>query len=210
MQTARTDPGPPYVPIRTNGWSIRRTPRWAIAVGAVLVAIAVAVGLVHRPTSGQRGVDLRTFLHLLASDVQSCSGGVGESLFVLHAIDSGASHDVPTALGVATTGASNCSPANNPLLADLTGAQVPESLASYHLQPAITALIDWAAPRAARVQADVATVLTDRGKPSEAAARAALSRDLRALDAQRKVFYADLAPAITALSPQSRPPVLHG
>jgi hypothetical protein len=214
MQTARTDPTdpalPPYVPIRSRGWPTRRVPRWALGAGAVLLAVAVAVGLSHRPTAGQRATDLRTFLHQLNDDVESCSGGVRESLFVLRQIDSGASHDVPTALRVARTAAANCSPANNELLAALTAAQPPESLASFHLQKAITALIDWAAPDAGRVPAAVAAVLTNRGKPSEGAARVALRKARSALDAQRKVVYGALEPAIKALDPASAPPVLHG
>jgi hypothetical protein len=214
MQTARTDPTdpalPPYVPIRNRGWPARRTPRWAVSAGAVLLAVAVAVGLSHRPTAGQRATDLRTFLHQLNADVESCSGGVRESLFVLRQIDSGASHDVPTALRVARTAAANCSPANNELLAALTATVPPESLASFHLQNAITALIDWAAPYAGRVPAAVAAVLAHRGKPSEGAARVALRKARSALDAQRKVVYAALGPVINALDPTSAPPVLHG
>jgi hypothetical protein len=170
----------------------------------------VAVGLAHRPTPAQRASDLRGFLSSLNSDVESCAGGVRESLYVLHAIDTGASHDVATALNVANVGAANCSPANNELLDNLTAEQVPESLASYHLQRAVIALIDWAAPDAQRVQSDVALVLADRGKPAEAAARAALAGALRKLDAQRGVFYATLRPAISALAPGLTPPALAG
>src|SRR5215471_21526811 len=101
MQAARTDP--PLTPVRGSGWPTRRVPRWALAAGAVLLAIAVAVGLWHRPTAGQRASDLRTFLHQLNADIQSCSGGVRESLFVLRQIDTGASHDLATALRVART-----------------------------------------------------------------------------------------------------------
>src|SRR5215470_5567562 len=175
MQPARTDPTdpapPPYVPIRSRGWPSRRMPRWAVAAGVVLLAAAVALGLSHRPTAGQRAADLRSFLHQLNTDVESCSGGVRESLFVLRQIDTGASHDLPTALRVARTAAANCSPANNELLAALTAAQPPESLASYHLGNAVKALIDWAAPDAQRVAAGAATVLTNRGKPGEPKAR---------------------------------------
>ena len=214
MQPAKTDPTDPapapYVPIRSRGWPTRRMPRWAVAAGVVLLAVAVAVGLSHRPTAGQRAADLRTFLHQLNADVESCSGGVRESLFVLRQIDTGASHDLATALRVARTAAANCSPANNQLLADLTAAQPPESLATFHLQHAITALIDWAAPSAGRVPASVVGVLVKRGTPAEAAARAALARARRALDAQRKVVYAALEPAIRALDPSSSPPVLYG
>lgn len=201
MQAAKT--GPPFIPVRGSGWPTRGTPRWVLAAGAVLVAVAVAVGLSHRPTSGQRAADLRSFLYQLNADVESCSGGVRESLYVLHQIDLGASRDMKTALNVARTAAANCSPANNELLDNLTSAQSPESLASYHLGTAVTALIDWAAPRAIRVAADVAAVLADRGRPAEAADRAALRRALSQLDAQRKVVYAALAPAITSLSPGS-------
>ena len=208
MQAAKTDP--PFVPVRRGGWPTRRAPRWVVGVGAVLLAVAVAVGLSHRPTSGQRAADLRTFLHQLTADVESCSGGVRESLYVLREIDSGASRDVKTALNVANTAAANCSPANNELIIDLTAAQPPESLASYHLGTAITGLIDWAAPRATRVAADVAAVLANRGGPAEAADRAALQRALRELDAQRTVVYTALAPAIRSLSPASTPPRLYG
>lgn len=208
MQAAKTDP--PFVPVRNSGWPTRRVPRWAFGAGAVLLVIAVAVGLSHRPTTGQRAADLRTFLHQLNSDVQSCSGGVRESLFVLRKIDAGTSQDRKTALTVANTAAVNCSPANNELLVDLTGVQPPGSLASYHLQPAITALIDWAAPRASQVAAEVAAVLSHDGQATEAADRASLQRALRELDAQRRVVYAALEPAIRALSPASSPPVLYG
>src|SRR5690348_14555387 len=137
MQTTTTEP--PFIPVRRSGWPTRRVPRWGLAAGAVLLAVAVAVGLSHRPTSGQRAADLRSFLHQLSADVESCSGGVRESLFVLRQVDSGASQDRKTAVIVADTAAANCSPANNELLDDLTAAQAPGSLASYHLQAAVTA-----------------------------------------------------------------------
>jgi hypothetical protein len=207
VQAAKT--GPPFIPLRT-GWPTRRAPRWILAAGGVLLAVAVSVGLAHRPTGGQRATDLHNFLHELTADVESCSGGVRESLFVLREIDSGASRDVMTALKVARTAAANCSPANNELLAGLTSAQPPESLASYHLGTAVTGLIDWAAPRATRVAADVAAVLTDRGRPAEAADRAALRRALHELDVQRTAVYAALAPAIESLSPGTTPPRLYG
>ena len=96
MQTTRTDP--PYVPLRRSGWPTRRAPRWAIAAGAVLLAAAIAVGLSHRPTTGQRATDFRGLLQQLNADIESCSGGVRESLFVLHRIDAGTSSDVKTAV----------------------------------------------------------------------------------------------------------------
>ncbi|HEX9066151.1 MAG TPA: hypothetical protein VF843_13675 [Streptosporangiaceae bacterium] len=208
MQTTRTDP--PYIPLRSSGWPARRAPKWVFAAAAVLLAIGVAIGLAHHPTAGQRATDLHTFLHELTTDVQSCSGGVRESLYVLRQIDRGASHDMTTATSVARTAAANCSPANNQLLEDLTTVQPTESLASYHLGRAVTALIDWAAPRAGQVAADVVTVLASRGQPGEAAARAALAADQRKLDRQRTVVDRALAPAIRAIDPAAKPPVLYG
>jgi hypothetical protein len=206
MTTTTTEP--PFVPIRKSGWPTRRAPRWAIVVGVVLLAIAVAVGLAHRPTKGERASDLTALLTTLNTDVESCAGGVGDALAVLNTIDSGASHDIATAISIAQTGAANCSPANNEQLDDLTGVQVPESLDAYHLQAAVTDLINWAAPDAVDVQADVATVLTDLGKSSEPAARAALALALSKLRAQRGVVYAAFAPAIKALSPHAALPRL--
>ncbi len=208
MQSTRTDP--PYIPIRSTGWPSRRSPKWVFAAGAVLLAIGIAVGLAHRPTPGQRATDLHAFLHQVNADIESCSGGVRESLYVLRQVDRGASQDVKTALNVARTAAANCSPANNELLADLTSVQPPESLASYHLGRAVTAVIDWSAPRAARVAADVAAVLARRGQSGEAAARATLAADRRKLDRQRTVVDRALAPAIKAIDPAAAPPILYG
>jgi hypothetical protein len=201
MQNLQTDS--PSVPLRARGWPTKRSPRWVIGAGAVLLVIAVAIGLAHRPTRGERAADLRSLLHTVNLDVESCSGGVRESLYVMHQIDSGASHDMATALNVANTGSANCSPANNMQLDDLTSVQVSESLDDYHLAGAVNAVINWAAPDAINVQADVATVLSDRGKPSEAA-------DLAKLNKQRAVVNAAFAPAIKALSPHSKPPRLNG
>src|SRR5215472_16980240 len=157
MRTSTTDP--PFIPLRRSGWPVRRTPRWAIAAGVGLLAVGVAVGLSHHPSKSERASDLKTLLASLNTDVESCSGGVGDALAVLAAIDNGTSSDVKTAIGLANLGAANCSPANNEQLDDLTAVQVPESLASYHLQVAVKDLIDWAAPDAGRVQSDVAKVL---------------------------------------------------
>src|SRR5262245_62511133 len=109
MQAARADPS--LAPVRGSGWPTRRVPRWALAAGAVLLAIAVAVGLWHRPTTGQRAADLHTFLHQLNDDIQSCSGGVRESLFVLRQIDAGASQDRRNAVDVANNAAEKWFPA---------------------------------------------------------------------------------------------------
>ena len=203
----KTDP--PSVPLRHGGWPVRKAPRWLLAAGVLVVAAAVLVGLAIHPTRSQRASDVNGFLTDMTTDIQSCAGGVRESLFAMHAIESGASHDLPTAVHIATYGASNCSPANNELLADLTQYQVSESLASFGLPRAVNGLITWAFPYAQRVQSDVADVLQTNGA-ARAAATAKLHRDLRALDAQRAYVDKIMMKAVTATSATGKLPALPG
>jgi multidrug efflux pump subunit AcrB len=182
----RTDP--PYVPIRQTRWATRRTPWWVLAAVAVVLAGMVLVALVHKPSQAERASDLRGFLGDMQADIGSCAAGVSQSLAALRQIESGASHDVKTAVYIANTGSSNCSPANNELLDDLDGYQVTESLASFGLGRAVSGLVAWAAPDAVDAQTDVARILTARQQgdsQAEASATTALHQALRALDAQR-------------------------
>lgn len=207
----RTDP--PYVPIRHTRWATRRTPRWVLAVLAVLVVGAVLVALVHKPSPTERAADLRGFLGDMEYDIGSCAAGVPQSLAALRQIESGASHDVKTAIYIANTGASNCSPANNELLDDLDGYQVTESLASFRLDRVVSGLVAWAAPDALDAQTDVARVLAARqqGDPqAEASATTALQRALRKLNAQRSAVDAIMESANKSLSAHGTLPNLPG
>jgi hypothetical protein len=205
----RTDP--PYVPIRRTGWATRRSPLWLLAVIAVVVAGGVLVGLSRTPSTAQRASDLRGFLGDMNYDIQSCAGGVGESLTALRQVESGASRDTSTAVYVANTGAANCSPANNEQIDDLENYQVTESLASFRLARVVTGLVDWAAPDAQDVQADVALVLTNLGRPqAKAQDTAKLQQALRKLNTQRAAVDAIINPAIRSLSAHASPPKLPG
>lgn len=201
---------PPYVPIRATRWPVRRVPRWLIPAVLAVVAVTIVLSLVHRPTNAERAFDLRGFLQTVNSDIESCAGGVGESLTALRLIDSGASHDVTDGITVAGNGASNCSPANNELIDDLESYQVPESLASFHLQKAVTGLVNWAAPDAEAVQTDVARVLSARSPQARARAQAALHQALVRLNAQRAAADAIMNNAIRSLAVQASPPQLPG
>jgi hypothetical protein len=192
------------------GQSSRRIPRVAYLAGVAFLAIAVAVALVHRPSRSERAADLSGFLQTMNADIESCAGGVGESLTALRAIRAGASHDVTDAITVAGTGASNCSPANNELLDDLEGYEVPESLDSFHLQNAVTGLVAWAAPDAEQVQADVAVVLAARTPQARAAGQAALARALRKLNAERAATDSVINSAISSLTVRAAAPRLPG
>jgi hypothetical protein len=194
-----------------RGWpGRRRRPRWLIPAVAVLAAMAVAVGLAHHPSQQERASDLRGLVYTVTYDVDSCAGSVQSSLAALRAIDSGSSTDVVTAVGIANSGAANCSPANNELIDDLENYQVPESLASFRLEAAVTGLIDWSAPDAVTAQSDIANVLAARHTAAEAGDLTALRGALRQLDRQRAAVDRLLAPAIRSLSPRSVPPGLPG
>ena len=172
-------------------------------LGAVLTGIAI------HPSRSQRATDLNGFLTDMKTGIGSCAAGVRESLQVLRAIETGASHDVSTAIRVATYGASICSPANSMPLDDLTTYQVQESLSSFHLDRVVNGLVTWAFPDAQRVMTDVAAVLRAHGT-ARTAATTALQRALRVLDAQRS--YADkiMMTAVNATAASGRPPDLPG
>jgi hypothetical protein len=202
----RTDP--PYVPIRPTAWPTQRIPRPLVLAVVALVAAAVLVGLAHRPSQAQRAGDLRAFLSDVTADIQSCAGGVGESLFALSQVQSGATRDVATAVNIAQTGAANCSPANNELLDDLEQYQVTESLASFRLNRVVTGLVTWAAPDAQQVQTDVARVLTAPDQRARDQDLASLRQARATLDAQRAKVDSIIESASRSLSAHAAPPRL--
>src|SRR6202021_3508540 len=122
--------------------------------------------LPHHPSPSQRATDLRGAVQTMNAGIESCAGGVSESLTALHAIQTGTSHDVKTAVGIASPGAENCSPANSIPMDDLVQYQPPESLASFHLDQTVNDLITWGFPDAQRVQADGARLLTATTQPA--------------------------------------------
>jgi hypothetical protein len=192
---------------------VRRTPRWIFLAGAGLLVIAAAVALVHRPSEAQRASDMRGVLQQLSADIESCAGGLGESLTAMRQVQAErprSATDLSDATNLAQQAAANCSPANNELIDDLENYQVPESLSSFGLKSAVTSLVDWAAPHAQQVATDIATVLSATTPQATSAARATLTRDLAALDAKRTKVDAPIANAIHALAMKASPPRLPG
>ena len=207
----RTDP--PYVPIRTSGWSPhQKTPRWLLLAGAVIVVGIVLVALVHKPSHAQQAGDLKGFLTDVNTDIESCSGGVRESFQALHRVQAGANSakNVQDTIQIARYGASNCSPANNEQLDDLTQYQVTESLAGYHLDTAVNDVVTWAFPYAQRVQNDVANELGAQDAAKRQQYAAALRRDTNDLNRQRAAIDRILVKAITATGAKASPPNLAG
>ena len=205
---------PPYVPIRRSpwptspSWPTRHAPRWLLLAAVLVVAGALLVALVHRPSQAQRASDLRGFTSDMNADIESCAGGITDSLTAMRQIQSGASHDVATGISIANTGAANCSPANNELLDDLESYQVTESLASFGLSAVVTGLVDWAAPDAEVVQTDIARVLSAPTPQAKSKATAALRQAQRKLDAQRAKVDAIVESASRSLSAHVAPPKL--
>jgi hypothetical protein len=194
----------------SSGWPVLRTPKWMIAAAVVLVVGLVLAAIPHDPSTAERASDLRGVVNDLTTDIESCAGGVTDSLTALHAIESGTSHDVGTAVLIANTAAANCSPANNMQMDDLVQYQVPESLDSFHLDSAVNDLVTWGFPLAQRVQLDVATLVTARTPAEAATASARLRRDQQALNAERARFDKLISAASTALSAHVPPPSLPG
>jgi hypothetical protein len=179
-----------------------------LAGAVVLVAGLTLAAIPHHPSTSERVADLRGMVQEINTDIESCAGGVSESLTALREIQSGASHDTKTAVGIATLGAANCSPANSMPMDDLVQYQVPESLASFHLDQTVNDLVTWAFPDAQRVQTDVATLLTAGTPPAVQAATAALQRDQRVLDTERATIDGMINTASTSLSANVAPPAL--
>jgi hypothetical protein len=180
---------------------------------AALVLVAVAVALVHKPSEAQRASDLRGFLREVTTDIESCAGGVGESLTALRQVETGQASratDVGDGIRVAQQGSANCSPADNEQIDNLENYQVPQSLGSFGLAGSVSGLVTWAAPDAQRVQDDVAAVLSATTSQAKSHAHAALSRDLAALDAERAKVDGPINRAIRALAMRAAPPGLPG
>lgn len=180
---------------------------------AALLAIAVAVALVHKPSTAERASDMRGFLQEVTTDIESCAGGVGESLTALRAVQ--AEHgrnasDVRDGISVAEQGAANCAPADNEQIDNLENYQVPESLASFGLKSVVSGLVSWAAPDAERVQTDVAQLLAATTPQAKSQAQADLSKALVTLDADRTTVDGPINKAISALALHASPPRLPG
>jgi hypothetical protein len=198
---------------RPSGWPVRRSPRWLLLAGVLFVIAAVAVALVHRPSTAERATDMRGFLSEVNTDIESCSGGVRESLIALADVQAGHfsnSTEIGQGISVATQGAANCAPANNEQIDDLENYQVPESLDGFGLVHVVSAMVAWAAPDAERVQTDVSRVLSSTTPQARSTAQATLTKDLSTLNADRAAIDAPIATAIKALSMHASPPRLAG
>jgi hypothetical protein len=210
VQTTSTEPSRAALP---SGWPVRRMPRWLLLAAIPVVVAAIAVSLAHRPSQAQRASDLRGYLQALTTDVESCAGGVSESLTALRQVEaerwSNAS-DVTNGISVATYGAANCGPAENEQIDDLENYQAPESLDGFGLVTVVTRLIDWVAPDAVDVQTDVARLLSASTPQARNQAQAVLTKAVARLDAERAAVNGPIKKAITSVGMRAAPLNLPG
>jgi hypothetical protein len=185
---AKTEP--PFVPLRRTGWASRRTPMWVFAAIIVLVGGTVLVSLSHKPSQAQRASDLTGYLSDVNTGIESCAGGVRDSLKALRVVEGGDKAEQAATIGILAYNAQNCSPANNQPLQDFANYQVTESLAQFPLDNADNDVITWAFPDAMNAQQDMVAVLQAKAPAVRAKANAALQAALRAMNAQRAAIYA--------------------
>ncbi len=196
-----------------SGWPVRRTPRWVLLAIVLVVLATIALTLTHKPSRAEQASDMRGFLTDMTTDIESCAGGVGESLSALHLVESGqasTSTDVSEGISVAQQGAANCSPVNNQSIDDLDSYQVTESLDGFGLVAVVNDLVIWAVPDAENVQTDVAAVLAARTPAAKSHAESQLNRDLVILNAERTKIDTPINKAIKSLALHSAPPRLPG
>jgi hypothetical protein len=204
--------GTPGTSMLPTGWPTRRTPRWIFLAAVPLIAAAIAVSLSHHPSTAERASDMTGYLQELTTDIESCAGGVRESLQALHLVQAGSDSpaDVSDAISVASQGAANCGPADNEQLDDLENYQVPESLDGFGLVAVVSGLVNWAAPDAQDVQDDVASLLAATSPQAGAADTAALARSTSTLNAERTAVNGPIEKAIKALGMHATPLQLPG
>jgi hypothetical protein len=181
---------PPFVPLRHTGWASRRTPLWVFAVIIVLVAGTVVLSLSHKPSQAQRSSDLAGYFSDVNAAIESCAGGVRDSLTALNNVLGGDSANYSGAVNILTYNAQNCSPANNEPLSDFSSYQVAQSLDSFSLDTADNDVQTWASSDAINAQQDMLAVLQAKTPAARATATATMQKALAAMDAERSAIYA--------------------
>ena len=185
-----------------------RTPKWMLAAGVVLVAGLALAAIPHRPSTAQRAADLRGMVHDLTTDIESCAGGVSDSITALRAIQSGASNDVKTAVKIANRPRRTARPPTACRWRTWSSTRRPGRWHPSMSRPPSTTSSTWGFPLAQRVQTDVATLVTAKAPDAVARASAQLRKDQLALDAQRARIDQLINAASTSLSAHVAPPSL--
>jgi hypothetical protein len=182
--------GDPFAPAPRRPWYRRRV---FLIVSAVVVIIAITV-ITDLPTSSSRDNNIsnaRSVIAEVASDVQPCNYGLGESLIFYNDVTSGhitAQHraQIP---GLISQDLEACSYSNAGIddLADVNGAaskigSLLNSLADHSLL--------WCDPDGLSAIGAMTTLIND---PGNAAATSKLARAEKLLASDRAIVYSDIA-----------------
>jgi hypothetical protein len=175
---------PPFVPLRHTGWASKRTPLWVFGAIIALAVGVVLVSLTHKPSQAERASDLAGYFSDVNAGIESCAGGMRDSVTALRNVEAGDKANYSTAVGILTYNAQNCSPENNEPLSDFSSYQVTESLAQYPLATADNEVMTWASD-ADQAQTDMLAVLQATTPAAKTQANTTLQAAMRKLDAQK-------------------------
>jgi hypothetical protein len=181
---------PPFVPLRHSGWATRRTPLWVFAAIIVLIAGGIVVSLSHKPSTSQRVSDLTGYFNDVNTGIESCAGGVRDSMTAYRNVLNGDKANLSAAVGILAYNAQNCLAVNNEPLSDFASYQVTESLAQFPLDTADNDVLTWAFPDALNAQQDMLAVLQARTPAARAKDEATLNTALAVMNKQRSAIYA--------------------
>jgi hypothetical protein len=181
---------PPFVPLRHSGWASRRTPLWVFGAIIVLIGGVILVSLSHKPSASQRASDLAGYFGDVNTGIESCAGGVRDSLTAYRNVLDGDKANFSAAVGILAYNAQNCLAVNNEPLSDFASYQVTESLAQFPLSTADNDVLTWAFPDALNAQQDMLAVLKAGTPAARAKAEATLNAALTTMNKQRSAIYA--------------------
>jgi hypothetical protein len=145
-----------------------------LGVAAVLAA-SIAFDVGHSATRGNRASDLRSLVSQVKTDLTSCNASAGDSFAAYTEVVGGRHDELGAAKSIIGGDQPYCTPVGNTDLYDLATLEVPGTLRTYNLQPAVQELSTWAYPDAAAAITDVGQMLAH---PSDAGARQDLTARL--------------------------------
>ena len=153
----------------------RRSRYLAIGVG-LFVAGSVAFNIGRPEARSDRAGDLRALASHVVTDTRACNSSARDSFTAYTEVLHGHPSERAAAEKLIADDEQYCTPVGNTDLYDLATLEVPGTLRSYRLQPALLDLSSWAYPNAASAISDVDTLLA---RPGDPLARADLGRRLQ-------------------------------
>ena len=152
----------------------RRSRYLALGVG-LFVAGSIAFNVGRPEGRADRAGDLRALAAHVAADMKACNSSARDSFTAYTEVVDGHPGERAAAEKLIVDDEQYCTPVGNTDLYDLATLEVPGTLRSFGLQPALQDVSSWAYPTASSAISDVAILLAHPGDP---AAHADLGRRL--------------------------------